>query len=398
MDDRDGQVLDTIRGGHVADLEEEWSALPQTLYTSIGWLRTCEGPDTRQDYAVLREDRQVRAGLVAYTHGPEAWIFNDPVALLVRDAVDLSTHTAPEQAAEVARLRADLAPEDAYPATVSVLPGGYLPGLVRAPGTGHGVVTALLDGLDDIARRRAARTTAVMHVPEDDVPLRAALTARGFVAFRVAGDCLLHTPWSDFAGYLATLPSKRRISVRREIAVFRDAGNRLTIEAMSALDAEHARLHAGHMRRYGHSLDEAGALSRIRSIQENNDGMGFVLEARDDRRNLVGFVLVYEMGGCLYPKMIGIRDGQPTHYAYFNLVYYGLLRYAVENGLRAIVYGPEAYDAKAYRGCTLEPRISYVRVPGPWRDPAARLAPLLDRRYGARMRAVSWIGGGAATI
>ena len=95
------------------------------------------------------------------------------------------------------------------------------------------------------------------------------------------------------------------------------------------------------------------------------------------------------------PKMLGIRGDQTAFYTYFNLAYYGLVRHAVEHGFEAISYGPEAYEAKALRGCTLHPRDSFVLVPQPWRPTVSQLAGLLDRRYAARMAAAPWIFGPA---
>lgn len=379
-----------VHGHRIGEIATAWSELPQTLYTSEGWLRTCEGAAADQDYLLLSDGERVVGGLVAYATGPRTWIFNNPVELLVRDAVDLDEFTTAAERAELDDLRARLDPTDGYPALVSVLPGGYHCGLLRREDATPATVAALLDGFEGLADARAVGTRAVMHVPEDDAELSAELARRGYHAFASSGDCVLIVSWSSFDGYLAMLTRHRRNTVRKERAAFAAAGTRLVDVPMDAMGAEHAHLHSLLMQRYGHTLDDEAALGRIRSIQEHNAGMGWVVEARRGEE-LVGFVLVYRSGGDLYPKMFGVLDGEQRYFTYFNLAYYGLIERAIGEGHPAVVYGPEAYDAKAARGCTLLPRVNFVKGPARWKEGMAPLARLTDRRYRARMNSVSWL-------
>ncbi|GGW75798.1 GNAT family N-acetyltransferase [Streptomyces caelestis] len=379
----------------ISQIAEFWKPLADELYALPNWLQTAEQRSAGAcHYAVLRRDGSPVGALVGYETLPDSWFFTNPVALLTQSTSTLEPFLDETERSELLAAAGQLTQAQArlYPALVSVLPSGYLPGLLRGAGADGTVTEQLADELGRLADEHGYATTAVMHVREEDTDLRERLVGRGYLPFASVGDCVLHTPWDDFDDYLASLTSPRPNRIRREIRSFTESGAVLRETPLNALGEEHARLHALHMRRYGHEAEVAASRQLIANIQAHPTGRGRVLEARRGDE-LVGFVVFYELGQTFHPKMIGIAEGEKRAFTYFNLTYYGLIRIALAEGIRCIGYGPEAYEAKALRGCSLERRVNHVLVPREFRGPATRAAELVDRAYRRRMDRHDWARG-----
>ena len=369
-----------------------WSLLAESLYSLPNWLRTAESRESGdRHYSVLDGELGPRGGLVAYHMTEKSWFYNNPVAQLVRQDPALRPFLTPEEQQRLSDHagRLEKAGNRLSPALVSVLPRGYLPGLLRAPGADDGVIGELVDELEHLRTEQGLETAAVMHVPEQDTVLRGALEHRGYVSYVSVGDCVLPVSWPDFDGYLDGLRSPRPTRIRREIRGFEESGATLRETTVDDLDDRHAQLHCEHLRRYGHDVHVGGSRALISSIQSNPTGRGRVLEAwRGDI--LVGFVVFYEANRVFHPKMIGVGPDERKAFTYFNLCYYGLIRIAAHEDVHSIVYGPESYEAKAFRGCTLERRISCIRVPEDLRDDVAGTAALIDAAGRRRLDSFAW--------
>jgi hypothetical protein len=150
------------------------------------------------------------------------------------------------------------------------------------------------------------------------------------------------------------------------------------------LGPEMARLQSEQLGRYGHDVPPERLLGLIEQIKAHLDGSCRVLVAeRDD--GLEAFVLSYVDDAAIYPKMVGWSAYAQNHYAYFNLGYYEQVAYAAEHGLSQVVVGPESFDAKVPRRCTLHPRVMYVRAEASLMPAVEALAALLDRVHRARL-------------
>lgn len=383
----------------VGDLADRWSTLATSLYSSADWLATSESPAITRRYLVLsRPDRGGNGGgdpvaLVATsrTDGPGGWIFADPIALL------LGLPGAPEQsfaaqtAKRLASLRRELRPDDLYPATLCALSSGYLPGIVTSPGALAADVAAALTEVENLAADWGAKTTAVLYVPERDQILRATVADRGYLSFTPLAECVLRvTGWSCFDDYTESLRSARRNNVRREIAAFTASGATFREVGVDALGREHAQLHIEHMRQYGHELAVDRVISLFGMINELFADSVRIVEMRQSS-DLLGFLMIYDDGGWLYPKMIGLcQAALRPPYAYFNLGYYQTIRFAIRLRRVGIVFGPEAYEVKALRGIRAEPRTIFIKPPAGRRDQVAAVAAVLDEAHRQRFSAHPW--------
>ncbi|AUG78793.1 hypothetical protein CFP65_4026 [Kitasatospora sp. MMS16-BH015] len=392
-------ITGAIRHSHrISEVAAAWDSVANDLYSLPNWLATAEArAPGRCHYAVLSEaDGTPQGGLVAYETGPDGWHFANPVALLARSTEAVAEHLDSAELAELTTCAKELteAQDQLHPALACYLPSGYRPGLLPGPDPAGTVTEALLDQLDALAAEGGYPTAAVLHVPERASALRERLERRGYLPFVAVGDCVLHTPWADFGGYLGSLKSHRRTAVRREIRAFAESGAELRETGLDSLGEAHALLHAGHMRRYGHPAEPAASRQLITSIQTHRTGTGRVFEAWRGTE-LIGFVVCYQLGDVFYPKMIGVAEGEKRSSAYFNLTYYEPVRVALAEGIRQIVYGPEAYGAKALRGCALERLVSHVRLPAGQRTAGARAAALVDLGHRRRMDRHDWAQAGA---
>lgn len=356
-----------------------WNGLAGGLTSSANWLRTAEAlAGVRARYTVLSRDGRPRSGSVSWESRGEMWVYNDPVALLALGGAELVGHLAPDEADEVTALADDLARDTTtlYPARVSVLPSGYRPGLV-------------LGSPDDLAPLVAdletggALTTAVMHVDDADPAIGAFLRERGYVPLCTAGDCVLELDpaWSTIENYAAAAKGRRK-RLRRELSAFGDAGAQVRAVGLEDLGPEHVRLHTAHLRRYGHEAGAASSQRLLDEIRNHPTGRPLVLEVLE-KDTVTGFLVAYAWDGELMTSMLGLTSSAP--YAYFSLVFYEPLRWALAEGLARVRFGPGTYAAKQQRGCTIRALTSWILVPPARRAAVRRLAELLGTGYRREM-------------
>ncbi|WP_267595498.1 GNAT family N-acetyltransferase [Carbonactinospora thermoautotrophica] len=372
---------------HIADVAQSWRLVDPdgSVLTTPEWLATDEeGRAGPRRYLVQRSgpDGRPVGALAAYRIEAGEFPTYDPVALL------LSPLTEPRAADphDVQRIRGGQEEltrerEALYPAAACMLPGAYLPGVVGR----DAAVDVLLDRFEELAREWGCRTSAVLHVPEDDRRLRAALEARGYVGASFVAQAVLPVAWSSFDDYLATLRRNRRTSIRRERRVFAESGMRVRRVSVESAGPAMAALHAAQLRRYGHDIAEERLAALIERIRRHLAPWCTVLVAERDGE-LEGFVLAYEKSGELHPKMTGFSKYAQQHFGYFNLLYYEVLEYAMARGVRSVVLGPETYEAKVARGALLHPRTTYLRVPERFREQVSCMTSTIDRLNHQRFR------------
>lgn len=89
--------------------------------------------------------------------------------------------------------------------------------------------------------------------------------------------------------------------------------------------------------------------------------------------------------------MAGKKPDGPREFVYFNVGYYSMIDLAAKERVALIDYGVQAYEAKLYRGCRLQPLWCYVKVPSRHRD--ALEAAAAAHRQAMRARAGQWPPG-----
>ncbi len=245
---------------------------------------------------------------------------------------------------------------DCYPSLLLMLPN-YETTVIGPGRTDVHQLDALLAGIEEWGRSAGLRAVAVSYLLPHPEQVIDALRARDWSVSMMTHRCDMAVTWHDFDGYLATLRSKRRVAVRRELRALDEAGVRLRAVPISAADLDGlVRLRLQLLDKYGLPVDEAkesGTLARL--VEHFADEDLTVVEARAGQR-LLGYTLLVRDGQTWTALMTGSDYTDPLSvYCYFATCYYEPARRAPHAGVSRISYGMGSWEAKRLRGCTLTP-------------------------------------------
>jgi predicted N-acyltransferase len=214
----------------------------------------------------------------------------------------------------------------------------------------------LVARLVDWSRSRGLRSVVFEYLTPEADALLAALRRAGFAVTELAARCDLPVTWADFDGYLGTLPSKRRIEVRRELRALAESGVRVTERRLRADEPDLVRLRCQLVAKYANTPDpakEAAYLDRVRATFAPEEIS--VFEAvRDD--SVLGFGLFIRDGDTWLPMASGGDYTDPaSRLTYFATLFYRPAELAPQRGVRLLPYGLGSWAAKRARGCRLNP-------------------------------------------
>jgi len=247
------------------------------------------------------------------------------------------------------------------------------------------LVDLLLNDIEMRARRQGCGIAFSDLTPEADGPLASALQARGYLATHGLPMSQLLVEWDDLDGYIAHLagrsPRAAR-TVRYELRHNRQSGieiRQLPTELKYAqmLDSW-SRNHC--QRKNGIELPyDANVLARL-VAESPEDLLIFEAHRAGERLGMLGVVRCEEVGWAAW---IGLLDQEGRGaFTYFNLVFYHLAAHAASLGIRRLLYGTLAYEAKRIRGCEILPGTTYYR-------PCTRPMRMISRPFMRSHRA--WI-------
>ncbi|MEV0274585.1 GNAT family N-acetyltransferase [Hamadaea sp. NPDC050747] len=375
------------------------TTIPSSVYPTGEWLDSQQGWNTPTPvYAVLRRtsDDSVAAAVSCFlAEQPDQVRFdNVPRMLLNVDHPRDLAGSLDEAEASVLRERAaSLRDSDAlpYPALVVTAANaamfGYATTEAESPLPDAETLAALADGIDVIAERLGAPTRAFWYVRPADFPdFGDELVKKGYARTLINADSRLDIAWNSLDEYVAWLPRSRRYDVKREIRAFREAGYRVTVDGGDAIDERLSELYAGLQRRFGFPAEPGAVLAGFQRVRERLDAKMRVFVARDGDEPL-GFVLALEHEGVLYTRQAGFTrgTGSSSNFIYFNTLFYEMIAYAIDRGLRGIEYGTESFGAKLQRGCRLRAIESYVRSTSAAPEELSDYFQLYERAIGAYM-------------
>jgi uncharacterized protein len=252
---------------------------------------------------------------------------------------------------------------DFYPAAVVGVRAGYSTHFPFRPEPGTrpdgATMAALLERCQQEARGAAARGLSLLYLPQD-VLARVTGVLQGAARVIPAGaDAVLRVNWRSFDEYQDGWPRNRRRGIARDIAAFRDSGCVLSRGRFADHYGEMAPLLASLQARYG-------ALDSVPIIHQRLAEQAQILDDHAvcffcwKRSAMVAFALFYEWESELYARVVGFDyEALPEDSrAYFSILFYEPIRFAIANKFRAIHYGRGTTEAKVRRGAILEPRWS----------------------------------------
>ena len=240
----------------------------------------------------------------------------------------------------------------------TLLAGGRHVGGTRALSSAAATATDLEDLVDEaetLARRSHAATVCFLYLDAQDQQLAQILHKRGYQNYVSGQYSRLPVPADGYHGYLASLPSKRRISVAAERGKIQRAGVRVSLESLKATDlARLAELESELLAKYDIDLRPQQLLPILRQVRDcfGEEAFAVIARAEEDIR---GFALILRHKDDWIARQTGYdyayqrRTKTPL---YFELLYYRLVEEASAAGVRTIHYGLGSAETKLSRGCS----------------------------------------------
>jgi predicted N-acyltransferase len=343
-----------------------WDSLcGTTLYSSHAWLEAFAEPEVEQTLVTVEDGGRLLGGLPLF---------------LLPGANENPRYDLFELAGEGAR-------RAWYPQLLAGSRSGYSNGIPVAPELDADERERVVDELvaEVAARAGEAGSAGFLYLDRPDAEAVSRRLDRPHALLLSGGGARLRVAWPDWESYLASLPSARRITFRRERRGFVEAGLTVRVEKLPGREGELAPLLASLRRKHGvwGSTVEACA-AYLRACAAGELGPRSVVFLCELGGRTVGFCLAYVFRDTLFVRSAGFDyPCCPGRWEYFNVTFYEPIAYAATHGLAWIDYGTEALRAKRLRGSTLRTLWSVVLPPAGtprswWRAIEHRNARRLD--------------------
>jgi predicted N-acyltransferase len=242
------------------------------------------------------------------------------------------------------------------PVLVCKAPLGSQCGVVlrsSAPSEQASWLDRLLTGMEQHAREHHLGI-AFGNLIEEEPWLRSALRRRGYLQTHTLPIAQLEVEWSDFEGYLRFLRQSSKnaaSSARRERNRNQGTGTLIRQIACTPADAEELHRFVAAHYRHKNGRDPVIGPQFLQQLQQRLGRDLLVFEAvRDGVRTAMLGVLRSDTVGWV--AWIGVAQRErPNDFTYANLAFYSLVEAAHSLGIRTLLYGNSALQAKQRRGC-----------------------------------------------
>ncbi|MFG2296455.1 GNAT family N-acetyltransferase [Streptomyces sp. NPDC048603] len=309
--------------------EWEWLARPAGFYLSHQWLAgEEEDPTATRAYALVRDHT---GDLLAAT--PLHLVREEP-----NDSYEPGT----------------VLPPPLRPRVIAGARRGYHNTPLTAPGLDPARRDACLALLRDAARRFADRNDTTHWWPyltAEAADRLAPLYPRH--PLHLQDDALIPLPGAGIDDYIASLPSRRRVGIRRERRDFAAAGLDVRHRPLADCHEEAGLLLAGHQQHHGHDRDGIDAMTALLKRQARAMGGEARVVAAHDGGRMIGFCLYYHYGTTTWIRAVATDRRHPAPGLYFNLMYYLPIEDAYVHGTTALHAGMTAIEAKRRRGAAI---------------------------------------------
>jgi hypothetical protein len=314
------------------------------------------------------------AALLAVVDDPGAYESYNPYALLFADPPVFQTGDPDGRRRGLAALA--VPPERVLPAAVVVHPG-----YAGDPVGAAAAVPPLLTDLRDWAANRGLRGLYVLYTERLTRPVAAAADRLGGASFPLATRWRLPVWWKDWDGYLAGLPSRRRVELARQRRRAAELGVRpAVVDPQRYLDP----IVAGRcalLRRYGHAADPVAERARLAALVQAYGLDLRVYAALRDEELLAATVAVRDRGSVLTVHAGAVEATDPVPFAHFVANYYAVVDDVTVADTTDVDYGLGQDQAKRLRGCHGSPLTGHVvPVEAAAAEPLVRAAGLLAGR------------------
>lgn len=255
------------------------------------------------------------------------------------------------------RVAASLPPPAAwFPSLVLVYPG-YECFPVGADADDPEALAAFLRAVAERASEDGCRVASCLYVPREPNAFARAVARAGWLrAPLVVRAHLALEGCASFDEYLAGLKRSRRIEVRRERRVLREAGVRTERRPLAEHLDDVVRMRSNLVAKYGGYSTPAAERERLERLVEAL-GPRLVLFCALAGDEAIAFTLMIEDGAGWYLFWTGQEYEHPkARHLHFEVVFYTPIEAALEAGVQTIDLGVGHSHAKEARGAKLVPR------------------------------------------
>ncbi|PRY38868.1 GNAT family N-acetyltransferase [Umezawaea tangerina] len=206
------------------------------------------------------------------------------------------------------------------------------------------------------AKTGGIASIALLYLTPRARPLVDELAKAGFGVHRKGERCDMAVTWTDFGGYLRTLPKKYRDEAKREINRMDERGLVRAHRPMAADEPELLDLRCRLIEKYDGKVDRADQAAIFDGIREHVAPEDITVFTVSDGDKLLSFSLFIQDGPEWTVMLIGSDYSEPdASYGYFSCMFYQPIELAPARGVELLAYGYGTLDAKRRRGCQLSP-------------------------------------------
>ncbi|MFI7355861.1 peptidogalycan biosysnthesis protein [Streptomyces avidinii] len=229
---------------------------------------------------------------------------------------------------------------------------GYHNTPLTAPGLAPGLQDACLTLLRDAVRRFADHHDTTHWWPYLTAPAAARFAPLypENPALHLEDDAVIPLPGTGMDDYISSLPSQRRVGVRRERRDFAAAALDVRRQVLADCFEDAGVLLAGHQQDHGHDRDGIDAMTGLLKRQATAMGSEARVVAAHDEHRMIGFCLYYHYGTTTWIRAVALDRRHPAPHLYFNLMYYLPIEDAYARGTTALHAGMTTIEAKRRRG------------------------------------------------
>lgn len=222
---------------------------------------------------------------------------------------------------------------------------------------------AFVDALLDWCRGQGVRSVGALFLRPDYPEFLDALSGAGFTTVPMVQRCDMAVTWTDFDGYLAGLPRKRRFVVRRELRDIAAHGIVVDERPLRADEPDLLRLRAALVTKYGGVPDERREAESLHHLREHFGADNVMVVQARKGDELISFSLVIRDGDQWTVPMSGnLYDRDDAAFTYFATMFYRPAELAPALGITSIAYGLGTIEAKRLRGCTVSTLLAAARL------------------------------------
>jgi uncharacterized protein len=228
----------------------------------------------------------------------------------------------------------------------------------------YDTLAELLAGIDAWRRESMVRSVAVLYASTSPPAFEKAVRDTGAEVFPMADECVLDVTWQTLDGYIATLPTKRRISVRRELRALDETGIRTEPIRIDSHLEEMLDLRCWLVEKYGGTPDRGKERDYLARLEAGFGAAALTAFGTRKSDALLSFTLFVREGTEWTAVLTGSDyTSADARLGYFATMFYAPAAHTFGCGITRIRYGLGSWTAKRSRGCRLEPLWAAVTVP-----------------------------------